>query len=85
MCLIALTSLSGRVLEQTHIVEVILYHIDGLVPTFDTVNYDALKEGVLMPVVVESFNPKIQIHGFLKMFRHTWHINQHFRTSRVKI
>jgi hypothetical protein len=85
MCLIALTSLSGRILERTHIVEVILYHIDGLVSTFDTVNYDAPKEGVLKPVVVESFNPKIQIHGFLKTFRYTWHIKQYFRTSRVKI
>lgn len=57
MCLIAPISLSGRVLERTHIIEVILHHIDGLLPTFDTVNYDALKEEVLKPVLVEYFNP----------------------------
>ena len=69
MSSITSTSLNGRILKRTHILEEILHHIDEDSQKFDTVNYDVLKEEVLKPVLAESFNPKVQIRGFLKTFR----------------
>jgi hypothetical protein len=65
------TSLSSSVLERTHILEEILRHVDQYSQTFDKVDYEVLKEEVLKPVLAESFDPEIQIRGFLKTFRHT--------------
>ena len=70
MCSIAPTFLGGRVLEQTHIVKVVLHHIDEFSSTFGTVNYNALKEEMLKPLLVDSLKPEIQIRGFLKTSHH---------------
>lgn len=65
------TSLRGEVLERTHILEEILDHVDEYAREFDKIDYDALKDQVLKPVIAETFDPETQIRGFLRTFRHT--------------
>ena len=65
------TSLRADLLERTHILQEILQHVDDYSDEFDKVDYAALKEEVLKPVLAEHFDPETQIRGFLKTFRHT--------------
>jgi len=64
-------SLRAEILERTHILEEILDQVDGFASEFDKVDYSALKNEVLKPVIAEHFDPETQIRGFLKTFRHT--------------
>jgi hypothetical protein len=71
MASISPKTLRGEVLERTHILEEILAHVDEYATQFDKVDYSALKDEILKPVIAENFNPEIQIRGFLRTFRHT--------------
>lgn len=64
-------SLHNEVLERTHILQEILDNVDDYASKFGEVDYTALKNEVLKPVIAETFNPETQIRGFLKTFRHT--------------
>jgi hypothetical protein len=64
-------SLTSDVLERTHILEEILERVDEYAGIFDKVDYSALKDEVLKPVLAEDFDPETQIRGFLRTFRHT--------------
>ncbi|KAF2478349.1 uncharacterized protein BDR25DRAFT_330802 [Lindgomyces ingoldianus] len=63
--------LSGNVLERDHILQEILEHVEEYSGEYDKVDYSALKNDVLKPVIAEEFNPETQIRGFLKAFQHT--------------
>ena len=65
------TSLHSHTLERTHILKEILNHVDEYSEKYDKVDYAALKDEVLKPVLAEEFDPETQIRGFLKTFRHT--------------
>jgi hypothetical protein len=65
------TSLRKELLERTHILKEILGNVDDYAKDFDLIDYPALKEEVLKPVLAETFDPETQIRGFLKTFRHT--------------
>lgn len=65
------STLSGDILERTHILHEILDHVDEYSREFNKVDYSALKDEVLKPVIAEHFDPETQIRGFLKTFRHT--------------
>jgi hypothetical protein len=65
------SSLGSKLLERTHILKEILNHVDEYASEFDKIDYPALKEDVLKPVLAEAFDPETQIRGFLKTFRHT--------------
>lgn len=64
-------SLRADLLERTHILEQILQRVDDYSNEFDKVDYSALKNEVLKPVIDEHFDPETQIRGFIKTFRHT--------------
>ncbi|KAH7118729.1 hypothetical protein B0J11DRAFT_591121 [Dendryphion nanum] len=64
-------SLRAEILERTHILKDILAHIDRYSSEYDKIDYSALKEDVLKPVLADDFDPETQIRGFLKTFRHT--------------
>lgn len=65
------SSLRRDILERTHILEEILDHVDGYSHEFDKVDFSALKEEVLKPIIAEKFDPETQIRGFLRTFKHT--------------
>lgn len=65
------SSLRPDILERTHILHEILDHVDEYASRFDKVDFSALKDEVLKPVLAETFDPETQIRGFLKTFRHT--------------
>jgi hypothetical protein len=58
-------------LERNHILQQILSHVDDYAEEFNKIDYPALKEEVLKPVIAETFNPETQIRGFFRTFRHT--------------
>jgi hypothetical protein len=58
-------------LERTHILKQILDHIDDYRKDFNLIDYSALKDEVLKPIIEETFNPETQIRGFLRAFQHT--------------
>jgi len=58
-------------LERNNILQQILDHITDFQDQFTTVNYDALKKDVLLPVIQGHFDPEVQIRGFLKTFEDT--------------
>lgn len=68
---ISQSSLGRDVLERTHILKEILNHVEEYSHEFDKIDYPALKDEVLKPVIAETFDPETQIRGFLKTFRHT--------------
>lgn len=65
------TPLRAKILERTHILKEILNHVDDYSTTFDKIDYSALKDDVLKPVIAETFSPEAQIRGFLCTFRYT--------------
>ncbi|KAF2011948.1 hypothetical protein BU24DRAFT_443328 [Aaosphaeria arxii CBS 175.79] len=65
------TTLPARSLERTHILKQILEHIEEFSDDSDEVDYAALKEEVLKPVIAERFDPEVQLRGFLRTFQHT--------------
>jgi hypothetical protein len=71
MASVGTSSLRGDVLERDHILDEILKHVDEYSDKFDKIDYSALKDEVLKPVIAEDFDPETQIRGFLKTFRHT--------------
>jgi hypothetical protein len=71
MGLVSQPSLDSEVLERTHILKQILNHVDEYAEKYDKIDYLALKEEVLRPVLAETFDPETQIRGFLKTFKHT--------------
>lgn len=71
MSSISQSSLPRDLLERSHILKEILQHVDEYSKQFDRIDYPALKEEVLKPVLAEAFNPETQIRGFLKTFRNT--------------
>ncbi|PFH57345.1 hypothetical protein XA68_15201 [Ophiocordyceps unilateralis] len=58
-------------LERDAILEQILDHIGDFAERFDTIDYDALRNDVLLPVIRGHFDPEVQIRGFMKTFRNT--------------
>ncbi|RDA94540.1 hypothetical protein CP533_2744 [Ophiocordyceps camponoti-saundersi (nom. inval.)] len=64
-------SSAPALLERDAILKQILDHIGDFADRFDKVDYDALKEDVLVPVLEGHFDPEVQIRGFLKTFQHT--------------
>ncbi|KAF2746840.1 hypothetical protein M011DRAFT_67900 [Sporormia fimetaria CBS 119925] len=64
-------TLPPEALERNHILQQILDRVEDYAPEFDLVDYHALKDQVLRPVLSKEFNPEVQIRGFLKAFRHT--------------
>ncbi|SMR44975.1 unnamed protein product [Zymoseptoria tritici ST99CH_1A5] len=63
--------LASEHLERTHILQEILDHLDQYTKVFNLIDYTALKQDVLEPVLAETFDPETQIRGFLKTFRKT--------------
>jgi hypothetical protein len=64
-------SLRAEILERTHILKDILDHVDDFAEEFNKVDYSALKDDILKPVLAETFDPETQIRGFLRTFKHT--------------
>lgn len=58
-------------LERTHILKEILEHVEEYAKEFNKVDYSALKDQILKPVLAETFDPETQIRGFLNTFKHT--------------
>jgi len=58
-------------LERTSILQEIFEHIEDFKDEFGLVDYNALKQEVLAPVLNDAFDPEVQIRGFLKAFRKT--------------
>ncbi|ORY15953.1 hypothetical protein BCR34DRAFT_557894 [Clohesyomyces aquaticus] len=68
---ISQASLDGTVLERDHILQEIFDHVEDYAGEYNKVDYSALKNEVLKPVIAEEFNPETQIRGFLRTFQHT--------------
>ncbi|PHH78469.1 hypothetical protein CDD80_6812 [Ophiocordyceps camponoti-rufipedis] len=66
-------------LERNTILEQILDHIQDFADRFDTIDYDALRNEVLRPVITSQFDPEVQIRGFLKTFHRTIAFKKAFR------
>jgi hypothetical protein len=64
-------SIHTETLERTHILKEILEHVEEYAKEFDKVDYGALKDEILKPVIAETFDPETQIRGFLHTFKHT--------------
>ena len=66
-------------LERNHILQDILDHVLDFSTKFNLIDYSALKEDVLKPVLADKFDPEIQIRGFLKAIQHTDAFKQAFK------
>jgi len=64
-------NLEKDILERTHILKEILVKVDTYAKEYNLIDYSALKDEVLRPVLKEHFDPEAQIRGFLRTFRHT--------------
>jgi hypothetical protein len=62
---------STALLERNNILQQILEHVSDFQDQFPTVDYEALKRDVLLPVLQARFDPEVQIRGFLRTFEHT--------------
>jgi hypothetical protein len=57
----------------------ILDHCDQLNSQFSHVDYKALKNDILKPVISKNVDPEVQVRGFLKMLRNTTHYQEAFK------
>lgn len=71
MSSVSSSSVHPDTLERTHILKEILEHVEEYAKKFDKVDYSALRDQILKPVLEETFDPEIQIRGFLNTFKHT--------------
>jgi len=65
-------------LERNHILEDILQHCTDYAGEYKDINYNALKDDVIRPVIENHFDPETQLRGFLKVFQRTLAYNAAF-------
>ncbi|KAF7586503.1 hypothetical protein BBP40_008785 [Aspergillus hancockii] len=58
-------------LERNHILQGMVDNIGRFAKTYSKIDYDALKNEVLIPVLEKIFDPEIQLRGFLRAFHRT--------------
>jgi len=58
-------------LDRTDIIQQMIAHVEDFKAEFPDVNYTALEQEVLEPVIQGKFDPEVQIRGLLRTFQNT--------------